>query len=139
MFGRRKRHGEVAVDAALELDLSSVEASIAAYLHDQSDSRRDQLVQVLETLDEQIDQSDAYESSVIGSAALGFSAKGSVIGETSAASATEEISHDELQPQTVLIRAAKQEVTRPTADNLAALLAASEALAALRSANPPAR
>ena len=61
---------------------------------------------------------------MVGSGALGFSSKGSVVGETSAASVAEEIPEAEWQAQTVLIRAAKQEVTTPTPDHLAALSAA---------------
>ena len=83
----------------LELDLGTVEQSIEAYLQDPSVALRRELLAVLEHLDEQIDQSDAYESSGIGSAAFGYSAKGAVVGETSSASAAEDV------PESVLRRA----------------------------------
>ena len=95
MFRRQKQETDkdedVAVDAALELDLGTVEGSIEAYLEDPSVARRIELLAVLERLDQQIDDSDAYESSVIGSAAFGYLGKGSVIGETSSNSAAEEV------------------------------------------------
>ncbi len=137
MFGHDGDQDEVAVDAALASDLTAVEEAVSAYVRDPSDDLRNQLLLALEALDEQINQSDAYESSVIGSGALGFSSKGSVVGETSAASAAEEIPEAELQAQTVLIRAAKQEVTTPSPEHLAALEAAQGRLAARRSSPPP--
>ncbi len=137
MFGHEDEQDEVAVDAGLASDLDVVEVSIAAYLKDPSSTLRNQLLVALEALDERINQSDAYEGSVVGSGALGFSSKGSVVGETSAASVAEEIPESEWQAQTVLVRAAKQEVTTPTSDHLAALSAAQQALAAARSSPPP--
>jgi abortive infection bacteriophage resistance protein len=137
MFGRKEHQGdedeEVAVDATLASNLASVEQSIDVYLKDPSVDLRTKLLDVLERLDAQIDRSDAYENSVIGSAALGYSAKGSVIGETSSASAAENISESVLLAQTILIKAAKREVTTPTPETLADLRAASQALAAERS------
>ncbi len=137
MFGHEGEQDEVVVDATLASDLDAVEVSIAAYLKDPSSALHSQLLVTLEALDERINQSDAYESSVVGSGALGFSTKGSVVGETSASSIAEEIPEAEWQAQTALIRAAKQEVTTPTPDHLAALGAAHEALAAVRSSQPP--
>jgi hypothetical protein len=137
MFSDDGGQDEVAVDAALASDLVGVEEAVSAYLHDPADGLRNQLLLALEALDDQISQSDAYESSVVGSGALGFSSKGSVIGETSAASPAEEIPEAELQAQTVLIRAAKQEVTTPNSEHRAALEAAQRGLAALRSSAPP--
>jgi abortive infection bacteriophage resistance protein len=137
MFGRKEHQGdedeEVAVDATLASNLASVEQSIDVYLKDPSVDLRTKLLDVLERLDAQIDRSDAYENSVIGSAALGYSSKGSVIGETSSASAAENISESVLLAQTILIKAAKREVTTPTPETLADLRAASQALAAERS------
>jgi len=136
MFGRHKHQSdedeEVSVDAALELDLGTVEHSIEAYLRDPSVGLRNELLTVLERLDQQIDRSDAYESSIIGSAAFGFSAKGSVIGETSSASPAEDIPESLLRAQTVLIKAAKREVMAPTPDTFADLRAANQALSAER-------
>ena len=140
MFGRQKHQiGEdedVAVDVTLERDLATVEESIEAYLKDPSVNLRNELLAALERIDQHIDNSDAYESSVIGSAAFGYSAKGSVIGETSNASAAEEIPESVLRAQTVLIKAAKREITAPTPDTLADLREANQALAAARSEPP---
>jgi abortive infection bacteriophage resistance protein len=137
MFGRKEHQGdgdeEVAVDATLASNLASVEQSIDVYLKDPSVDLRTKLLDVLERLDAQIDRSDAYENSVIGSAALGYSSKGSVIGETSSASAAENISEPVLLAQTILIKAAKREVTTPTPETLADLRTASQALDAERS------
>ena len=136
MFGRREHQGnedeEVAVDATLESDLASVEQWIDVYLKDPSVDFRKKLLSVLERLDDQIDLSDAYENSVIGSAAFGYSSKGSVIGETSSASAAEDIPESVLRAQTILIKAAKREVTAPTPETLADLRAASQAFSAER-------
>ena len=139
MFRRQKTHEDedVAVDATLELDLQTVEESIEAYLEDPSVTRRNQLLAVLERLDQQIDDSVAYENSVIGSAAFGYLGKGSVIGETSSNSAAEEVPESVLRAQTVLIKAAKREVTAPTPDTFADLRAGHQALVAARSMEPP--
>ena len=139
MFGHDGGQDEVPVDAALASHLAAVEEAVSAYLRDPSDGLRNQLLLALEALDEQVNQSDAYESSVVGSGALGFSSKGSVIGETSAASAAEEIPEAELQAQTLLIRAAKQEVTTPSPEHLAVLGAAQQQLAVRRSSATPHR
>jgi hypothetical protein len=136
MFGRRQQQGdeneEIAVDATLESDLASVEQWIDVYLKDPSVDSRKKLLGVLERLDNQIDLSDAYENSAIGSAAFGYSSKGSVIGETSSASAAEDIPESVLRAQTILIKAAKREVTAPTPETLADLRAASQAFSAER-------
>lgn len=129
---------EVVVDAALELDLGTVEASIEAYLENPSATLRNELLAALENLDQQIDRSDAYGSSVVGSAAFGLSTKGSVIGETSSTSAAEEIPGAELRAQTVLIKAAKREVSSPTPQTLTELRVANQALAAVRGLDSPA-
>jgi len=137
MFGRQEHQTdedqEVSVDATLELDLGTVEQSIEAYLKDPSVELRNELLAVLEHLDQHIDRSDAYESSVIGSAAIGYSSKGSVIGETSSFSPAEDIPASVLRAQTVLIKAAKQEVTAPTPDTFADLCTANQELSAERS------
>ena len=141
MFARQKHQTDdvenVSVDAMLELNLGTVEQSIEAYLKDPSLELRKELLTALERLDQQIARSDAYESSVIGSAALGYSAKGSVIGETSTASPAEDIPESVLRAQTALIRAAKREVTGPTSDTFADLRAANQALSAERSKEVP--
>lgn len=140
MVGRREHQGdedqEVAVDATLESNLALVEQWIDVYLKDPSVDLRKKLLDVLERLDDQIDRSDAYENSAFGSAAFGYSSKGSVIGETSSASAAEDIPESVLRAQTLLIKAAKREVTSPTPETLADLSAASRVLSAER--NKPA-
>jgi hypothetical protein len=127
---------EVAVDATLEADRRAVEDAIEAYLEDPSVTRRAALSAVLQRLDQQIDLGDEYESRIADSAAFGYASKGSVIGETSSASAAEEIPGAEFVAQTVLIKAAKREVTAPTPETLADLRAASKALAAVRGDEP---
>jgi hypothetical protein len=139
MTERREQGGrdEVAVDTTLELDLGAVEDSVESYLTDQSATSRQQLVTSLAGLDQQIERSDAYEGSVIGSGAVGSSTKGSIIGETSSFSAAQEIPEAELRAQMGLVKAAKDEVTAPTPETLTQLRAAREVLAALRGQAPP--
>ena len=127
----------LAVDAVLELNLGSVEASVGAYLADPSVDRRRQLLAALDRLDRHIDDSDAYESSIIGSGAFGSSTKGAVIGETSSASAAQEVPESVLLAQTALIKAAKREVAAPTAETLAELRLAAGALSDVRDEAPP--
>lgn len=139
MFGRdNDKDDEVTVDATLELALGAVEDAVSAYLQDQSAPLRTQLLAALERLDQRIDSSDAYEASTIGSAALGYSTKGAVIGETSSASAAEEIPGAELQAQMFLVKAAKEEVQARTAETLGQLRTAHHVLAAVRGQDPPA-
>ena len=142
MLGRGKHQtGEdedVAVDASLELDIETLEESIGAYLKNPSVDLRNELLAVLERLDQQIANSDAYEASVIGSGAVGYSTKGSVFGETSSTSPVEEIPESLLRAQMLVIKAAKREVTAPTSETLADLRAANKALSAARSQEPSA-
>ena len=130
MLGRGKHQtGDdegVAVDASLEQDIETIEKSIDAYLKNPSVDSRYELLAVLERLDQQIANSDAYEASVIGSGAVGFSTKGSVFGETSSASPAEEVPGSVLRAQMLLIKAAKREVTARTSDTLADVRAASQ-------------
>jgi hypothetical protein len=128
---------EVAVDVTLEQDVRAAEESIDAYLGEPSAERRHQLLEVLQQLDHQIDLSDDYQSGIIGSAAVGYASKGSVFGETSSASAAEEVPQAELVAQIALIKAAKREVTAPTPATLADLRAASQALATARGGSTP--
>jgi hypothetical protein len=128
---------EVAVDTTLERDLGVVEDSVESYLRNQSATSRQQLLTALASLDQQIDRSDAYEGSVIGSGAVGSSTKGSIIGETSSFSAAQEIPEAELRAQMGLVKAAKDEVTAPTSETLTELRAAREVLAALRGQASP--
>jgi len=141
MFGRREKQtdGEeerVQVDAAFESEVDRVEQSVAEYLRDPTDASRRSLLAALEALDEQADQSDAYEGSVIGSGAVGYASKGEVIGETSIDSVVDEIPSQELHAQIALVQAAKNEVRGPTAETFAVLQSAQAALAATRDQNP---
>jgi hypothetical protein len=137
MFGRQKKQSDggeerLQVDAALESDVTRVEQSVADYLRDPTDASRQSLLAALETLDDQTDQSDAYEGSVIGSGAVGYASKGEVIGETSIDSVVDEIPSQELHAQIALVQAAKNEVRGPTTETFAALQSATAALAATR-------
>jgi hypothetical protein len=137
MFGHHEKRtggeGErMQVDAALESDLAEVEQSVADYLKDPNGATRQPLLAALERLDDQTGRSDAYEGSVIGSGAVGYSSKGQVFGETGIDSVVDEIPSSELQAQVALVTAAKDEVRRSTTHTLAALRSASDALAATR-------
>lgn len=141
MFGRQRKQtdeGEerVQVDAVLESDVTRVEQSVAEYLSDPTDASGRSLLAELETLDDQTDQSDAYEGSVIGSGAVGYASKGEVVGETSIDSVVDEIPNEELHAQIVLVQAAKNEVRGPTTETFAALQSAQAALAATRDQRP---
>ncbi len=136
MFGRQRRQPqreeELEVDSTLESDIGAVEDLIQSYVKDPSAGPRNQLLAALERLDQQIDASDRYEGSISRSGAWGYSAKGSVIGETNDLPIAEEVPASEFRAQTALIKAAKREVSTPSAASLAELRAANEALAACR-------
>jgi hypothetical protein len=133
MFGRHKKQtdgGEtqIPIDAALESDIARVERSVVDYLENRTDADRRSLVAALRRLDDRAEQSDAYGESVIGSAALGYSSKGEVLGETNIDSVVDEVSSAELNAQFALVKAAKDEVRGPTPDTFAALQSANAAL-----------
>jgi hypothetical protein len=137
MFGRQKNHpdgeeGQIPVDATLEGDIARVEQAVADYLEDPTDATRQGLLGALETLDDQTEQSDAYEGSVIGSAALGYASKGEVLGETSIDSVVDEVPSAELRAQLALVKAAKDEVRGPSPDTLVSLRSALAGLAQTR-------
>jgi hypothetical protein len=137
MFGRQKKdtHGEearVPVNAVLEGNIGRVEQVVADYLADPTARTLHSLVAALKELDDQTDQSDAYESSVIGSAALGYASKGEVIGETGLESVVDEVPSAEFNAQFALVKAAKDEVRDPGPETFASLRSASAALARAR-------
>lgn len=137
MFGHRKDQagrdpGQIRVELALEEDLAGVAQSVARYLEDPSEAARQSLLAALEELDDQAGRSDAYEGSVIGSGAVGYAARGEVLGETSVDPVVDEVPSAELHAQVALVAAAKDEIRRPTPATLATLRAASETLAATR-------
>jgi hypothetical protein len=141
MFGRQKKQADggeerVQVDAALESEVTRVEQSVAEYLRVPTDTARRSLLGTLETLDDQTEQSDEYEGSVIGSGAVGYASKGEVIGETNIDSVVDEIPSQELHAQIALVQAAKNEVRAPTTETFAALQSAHAALAATRDPRP---
>jgi hypothetical protein len=124
---------EVPVDATLEGDIDGVEQAVARYLGEVTETSRAALLAALERLDDRTDQSDQYQNSVIGSGAIGFAAKGEVLGETSIDPVVDQVPSDELKAQVALVRAAKDEIRRPSPATFASLQAASAALAATRS------
>ena len=115
---------------------TGLNSRLRQYLREPTDTSRRSLLAALETLDEQTDQSDAYEGSVIGSGAVGYASKGEVIGETSIDSVVDEIPSQELHAQIALVQAAKSEVRGPTTETFAALQSANAALAATRGQRP---
>ena len=141
MFGRHKKQASgdedpIQVDAALEGDVARVERSVAEYLQDPTDAARRSLLAALEKLEDQTDQSDAYQESVIGSGALGYASKGEVFGETGIDSVVDEVSSAELHAQVALVNAAKNEVRGPTPATFSALQSARTALTAARDQGP---
>jgi len=118
---------ELEVDATLALDLSLVEGAVDAYLATPVDATRDELIAQLAALDDQTAASDAFESSVAGSAVFGFSSKGSVIGETRSVPLVEDIPSDQFELQVALVRAAKREVVASTPQSMEDLRAARKA------------
>jgi len=123
------------VDVHLEQDITMVEQATEAFLGDPSERQRQVLLSALESLDRRTAASDAYEENVVGSAAFGFSSKGSVIGETGVNPIAEVVPASVLRAQIDLVKAAKVAVTVPGPSGLEALRAARAALA---SAQPPA-
>lgn len=137
MFGRNADRAkpddqEVDVDTHLEDDISVVQHATDAYLNNPSQELRRELLSALEALDQQTAASDAYEESIVGSAVLGFSPKGSVIGETSRNSIAEELPGSVLRAQITLVKAAKAAVTEPGPTTFDALRTASSSLAAMQ-------
>jgi len=139
MFGQgRNRHPEekeLAVDAALERVLSAAEQAIELFLENPTDSRHQELVSALEEVDRQTEASDAFSESVVGSGAVGYSTKFSVIGETSANPIGEEVPTSVFQAQIALVRAAKNAAADRTEDKISTLRRANGTLAGLRAEN----
>ncbi len=132
--GENPEDAEADVDVHLEQDITMVQQATDAYLGDPSERQRQVLLSALESLDRQTAASDAYEESVVGSAAFGFSSKGSVIGETGSNPIAEVVPTSVLRAQIGLVKAAKAAVTGPGPSSLEGLRAARAALA---SAQPP--
>jgi hypothetical protein len=126
------REEDIPVDATLEGDIGGVEQAVTRYLADHADASRAALLAALERLDDRTDQSDQYQNSVIGSAAIGFAAKGEVLGETSLDPVVDQVPSDELKAQIALVRAAKDEIRGPSPATFASLQAASAALGSTR-------
>lgn len=91
------REKDIPVDATLEGDIDEVEQAVARYLGDATDASRAALLAALERLDDRTDQSDQYQNSVIGSAAIGFAAKGEVLGETTLDPVVDQVPSDEFE------------------------------------------
>ena len=133
MFGH-KRTGrpvpveELAVDANLEQDIRAVEQAVEAYLREPSEGPRKDLSASLKVLDNQIELGDAYASQFTTSIRFGGSPDEPVVGSTGRTPIVEEITDTAFRAQATLVKAAKEEVTDPTPDTLAALRTAYAAL-----------
>jgi hypothetical protein len=128
----RKTEEPLTVDANLEQDLFSVERCVQAYLEDGTEHRRQELLTALEQLDDQTQSSDAFSENVLGSGALGYATKFSVIGETNTNPIAEEVPAAVFQAQIALVKAAKVAVAGQTVGGLAELHEANSALAGAR-------
>jgi hypothetical protein len=129
---------ELAVDAHLEQDVGAVEQAIGAYLQDPADGPRRQLLGVLEQLDDQVAQGDAYDASGARFPVFGGAPRGTALGETGPYPIVEEVPGAEFEAQVALVKAAKNEVTAPSPGTLGALRSAWATLAAVRGQEPPA-
>jgi len=125
----RNHESEVDVDLILERDISAAEQAVDAYLLNPNESLRRDLMTVLEQLDSQLAEGDAYHARL----RFPFGSVSSVVGATGDNSVAEELPASQFQAQVTLVKAAKNAVTRLTPDTLADLRAASEALGAWRS------
>jgi len=125
---------DIAVEVRLEQDITMVQHATDAYLGDPVERQRQKLLSALESLDRRTAASDAYEASVVDSAVYGFTAKGSVIGETSRNPIAEKLPTSVLRAQIALVKAARSAVTDGGPATLDALRAANAELASLRSA-----
>ncbi len=135
LFGRHRDHEpeqntEADVDVHLEWDIDAVQQAVAAFLENSSDGSRRSLVAVLDRLDDQIDLSDSYAASVVGSPLFGQAPKGDVLGEISSHPMAEEIPGAVLRAQVALVRAAKIAVRDPSPNSLEDLRTCSASLAA---------
>jgi hypothetical protein len=140
MFGRRAKNQdqqadqentdepeqEVDVDRVLEDDICAVEEAVDRYLANVTDELRQELLSTLESLDEQTALGDAFH----GRRGVPFQLSPSVVGATSYSPIAEEVSSPEFQAQITLVKAAKEEVLRPSPETLAELSSAAAAVAA---------
>ena len=139
IFGRQKGKGapesgvpsEIAVDAHLEWDIEAVQKAVVAFLQSPSDGARRSLLAELEKLDNQIDLSDTYAASILGSPIFGQAPKGAVLGETGSHSMAEEVPSTVVQAQIALVRAAKTTIRDPSPEAIGELRAASDVLAGI--------
>ncbi len=135
LFGRHRDHEpaqntEADVEVHLEWDIDAVQQAVTAFLENSSDGSRRSLVAVLDRLDDQIDLSDSYAASIVGSPLFGQAPKGDVLGETSSHPMAEEIPGAVLRAQVALVRAAKIAVRDPSPNTLEDLRTCSASLAA---------
>jgi hypothetical protein len=87
IFGRQKDKeapesgvpSETAVDVHLEWDIEAIQKAVVAFLQSPSDDARQSLLAELEKLDNQIDLSDTYAASIVGSPIFGQAPKGAVL------------------------------------------------------------
>jgi hypothetical protein len=142
MFGRQ-RHGEdppnaeAEVEVHLETDIDAVQQAVATFLQVGGEGSRQALLATLETLDNQIDRSDAYEASIVGSPVFGGASKGSVLGETSTYPLAEEVPDRVVRSQVALVRAAKNVIRDPSPHTLHELRSASDSLTEAQAGGSP--
>lgn len=128
----------VEVDEGLEARLVDVETAVVTYLVRITDVSRDHLTSVLHALDSDTSASDAFRShlnavaTLTGMAGLGTSSL-DVIGQTSKFPIVNQVPLPVFQAQVALVRAAKAEISDPSAETLGALESANDGLAAMRS------
>jgi hypothetical protein len=121
------------VDATFEECLHEIEAAAAAYLSRPLDDNRAALQTCLERLDEQIEQSEAFDANSRLTTAFGSVPRFAIVGDTTEHPVVEQVLAAEFTAQVALVRAAKDEVRDPSPRSLEALRSASAALLDVRS------
>ncbi len=117
------------VDAELEEKIDAACLAVQRYLGAPAATARRDLLEALETLDEQLARGDAYRSRPGGWRMFGSGGgDNGAVGATASASAVTEVPRGVFQAQVELVRAAKDEVRASTPATAAALAAAAAAL-----------
>jgi len=134
MIGHGANHepadeAQVPVDVILERLIGEVEQAVDAYLQNPTKAPRRELLVALEKLDDQIGLADAYQDRTSVYTRLGSAGNLPVLGETSNNPIAQEVGSLDLQAQMALVKAAKTEVTVPSATTLEALRTARKAAA----------
>jgi hypothetical protein len=126
-------HGEPAerdinVSHELEGDLNAAELAVEEYLGTLGDSARNALITSLERLDELSAASDAYQQRFV----VPYPLKSSVVGATSLNPIVEEVPGTIFEAQVDLVKVAKRNLTKTTAESLADLRSALATLKEMR-------